>query len=407
MNKQHYVTTTIIGIALFLISTGLSFAGFSLVSKTEKKVLPSGGILTNTSGSNNQAHFIIDPSVPRTEVCPLNGIMYTKQEKAVWDTRRPIAAMIENHVEARPQSGLSLADIVYESVVEGGITRFEGIFFCGISSRNLTLAPVRSARTFYLPWVLEYDALYNHVGGAGVCSDVTVDERAKALCQIDQYKIKDMDQFGLPLKTTDKSGKKIYVCSRNPDRLGREVATEHTMTCTTDGLYAFAESNRGWTNVDEKGVSWDKNFVPWKFKDEAKTEERGSATSITFSAWKGYEKDYGVRWDYDKATNVYKRFNGGAPHTDLETKQQISAKSIVILYAKETGPVDDHGHLLYNNIGNGDGIFFQDGKSEKITWTKATRNARTKFIDAKGKEVIFSRGQIWIEQLPIGTSVVY
>ena len=142
--------------------------------------------MTNSSGSNNQAHFIIDPSVPRTEVCPLNGLMYTKQEKDVWETRRPIAAMIENHVEARPQSGLSLADVVYESVVEGGITRFMGVFYCGVASRNLTLAPVRSARTFYLPWVLEYDALYNHVGGAGVCSDVTVDERAKALYQIDQ-----------------------------------------------------------------------------------------------------------------------------------------------------------------------------------------------------------------------------
>lgn len=407
MNKQQYITTTIIGLALYLISTGLSFAGFSLTKKTEKKILPSGGILTTTSGTSNQAHFIIDPSVPRTEVCPLNGLMYTKQEKEVWDTRRPLAAMIENHVEARPQSGLSLADIVYESVVEGGITRFMGVFYCGIASRNLTLAPVRSARTFYLPWVLEYDALYNHVGGAGVCSDVTVDERAKALCQIDQYKIKDMDQFGLPLKTVDKSGKKIYVCSRNPDRLDHEVATEHTMTCTTDGLYSFAASERDWTNVDGKGVSWDKNFVPWKFKDDAKVEERGSTTAISFVGWKGYEKEYGVKWEFDKNANIYKRFNAGVAHIDFETKQQLSAHSIVVLFAKEIGPVDDHGHLLYNNIGSGDGILFMDGKTEKITWSKPARASRTKFVDSKGKEVVFNRGQIWIEQLPIGTPVEY
>ncbi len=407
MNKQQYFTTTIIGLALFLISTGLSFAGFSITKKSEKKVLPSGGILANTSGTNNQAHFVIDPSIPRTEVCPLNGVLYTKQEKEVWDTRRPLAVMIENHVEARPQSGLSLADVVYESVVEGGITRFMGVFYCGIASRNLTLAPVRSARTFYLPWVLEYDALYNHVGGAGVCSDVTVDDRAKALCQIDQYKIKDMDQFGLPLKTVDKSGKKIYVCSRNPDRLDHEVATEHTMTCTTDGLYSYAASDRGWTNVDEKGVSWDKNFVPWKFKDDAKLEERGAATAISFVGWKGYEKEYGVRWEYDKSSNIYKRFNAGVPHTDLETKQQLTAHSIVILFAKEIGPVDDHGHLLYNNVGTGDGILLQDGKADKITWSKPTRSSRTKFTDLKGKEVQFNRGQIWIDQLPIGTPVEY
>ena len=98
--------------------------------------------------------------------------------------------MIENHAEARPQSGLSYADVVYEAVAEGGITRFMGVFYCGIAVRNVNLAPVRSARTYFLPWVLEYDALYNHVGGAGLCNDDTVDDRAKALCQIDQYKIK-------------------------------------------------------------------------------------------------------------------------------------------------------------------------------------------------------------------------
>lgn len=407
MKKQQYITTSIIGLALFLISTGLSFAGFTLSNKSEKKVLPSGGVNTNNTVTNNQVHFNVDPAVPKTEICPLNGLMYTKQEKDVWATRRPLAVMIENHIDARPQSGLSLADIVYESVVEGGITRFEGIFYCGIANRNLTLAPVRSAREFYLPWVLEYDALYNHVGGAGICSDDTVDDRAKALCHIEQYKIKDMDQFGLPLKTVDKTGKKIYVCSRNPDRLDHEVATEHTMTCMTDGLYTFAELERGWTNVDAKGVSWDKNFVPWKFKDESKPEERGAATSASFVGWKGYEKEYGVRWDYDKASNTYKRFNAGVAHMDLETKQQLTAHSIVILFAKETGPVDDHGHLLYNNIGSGDGVLLMDGKTEKITWSKATRNARTKFIDSKGKEVVFNRGQIWIEQLPIGTPVTY
>jgi hypothetical protein len=392
MNKQQYLTTGIIGLALYLISTGLSFAAFSILGNKK----PASGTISSVVGTGSQDHFIIDPAIPRTEPCPINGKMYTKQERDVWEKRRPLAVMIENHAESRPQSGLSLADVVYESVAEGGITRFMGVFYCGIAAGNLNVAPVRSARTYFLPWVLEYDAAYNHVGGAGVCSDVTVDERAKALCQIEQYKIKDMDQFGISFPT----------CYRNYDRLDHPVATEHTMTCVTDKLIKLA-AERGWTNVDAKGTAWDKNFESWKFKDDAKDSDRGSSSSASFVAWKGYEKEYGVRWDYDRLTNTYKRFNGGVAHMDLETKQQLTAHAVVIMFAKETGPVDDHGHLLYNNIGSGDGLLMQDGKVAKITWNKTIRTSRTKFIDEKGKEVQFNKGQLWIEQLPTGTPVSY
>ncbi len=390
MNKQKFIVTSIIGLVLYLIATGLSFAGFSYFGK---------GALGSPSTSKNgsQDHFVIDPGAPKTEACPINGMMYTKQEKQIWSERRPLAVMIENHSESRPQSGLSSADVVYEAVAEGGITRFMAVFYCGIAAKSINLAPVRSAREHYLGWVLEYDALYNHVGGAGLCNDPTVDDRAKALCHIQQLKIKDLDQFGISFPT----------CYRNYDRLDHTVATEHTMVCVTDKLIALAKT-RGWTNVDANKVSWDKNFTPWKFKDDAKENDRGTATSISFTAWKGYDKEYGVRWDYDKVANVYKRVNGGAPHMDLETKEQLSAKAVAILFAKETGPVDEHAHLLYANIGTGDAIVFQDGKAIKATWKKETKTARTLFYDASTKkEITFTRGALWIEMLPTGTAVTY
>lgn len=391
MNKQKFVPTMIIGLALYLIATGLSYAGFSYLGTSTTTGQPSA----KTPG--DQEHFVIDPSIPRTEICPLNGKMYTKQEKDTWETRRPLAVMIENHADSRPQSGLSKADVIYEAVAEGGITRFMGVFYCGVAAQSMNLAPVRSAREHFLPWVLEYDALYNHVGGAGRCEDPTVDDRAKALCHIGQYKVKDMDQFGISFPT----------CFRNYDRLDHPVATEHTMVCVTDKLIDLAKK-RGWTNVDAKNVPWDKAFTPWKFKDDAKETERGNSTSISFSAWKGYEAEYGVRWEYDKVANIYKRYNGGTAHTDLETKEQLSAKAVAILFAKETGPVDGHMHLLYANIGSGEAIVFQDGTVTKSVWKKATRNARTIFYDANtNKEITFTRGQLWIEMLPTGTSVTY
>lgn len=393
MKKQQLIVYGLLAVALYLISTGISTAAFSFFGKTS---LTKTAATINGTTTKPTKRFVLDPSIPRTEMCPLNGVMYTKQEKDAWSVRRPLAVMIENHADSRPQSGVSLADVVYEAVAEGGVTRFMGIFYCGISKMNVSIAPVRSARTFFLPWVLEYDALYNHVGGAGRCEDDTVDERAKALCQIDQYRIKDMDQFGISFPT----------CYRNYDRLDHPVATEHTMVCQSDKLYALA-AQRGWTNVDTKGISWDKQFVPWKFKDDAKDAERGDGTSISFVAWKGYEKEYGVKWVYDKTENAYLRENGGQLHTDLETEEQLKAKAVVILFAKETGPVDDHMHLLYGNIGSGNGLLFQDGKSSKITWQKLDRSARTIFSDAAGKEITFTRGQLWIEMLPIGTTVTY
>ncbi len=380
---------SIVGIALYLIATGLSFGIFWVL----------GSRAQNSSADNQaatkgpQEHFVVDASLPKTESCPINGAYFTKPERELWEKLRPLAVMIENHAESRPQSGLSSADIVYEAVAEGGITRFMGVFYCGAAT-PVTLAPVRSARTYFLPWVLEYDALYNHVGGAGRCNDDTVDERAKALCQIDTWKVKDMDQFGISFPT----------CYRNYDRLDHPVATEHTMVCFTDKLYKLA-ATRGWTNVDAKGVSWDKSFEPWKFKDDAAQGERGASFSGSFVAWKGYEKEYGVRWDWDQATNTYKRFNGGVAHTDLENKQQLTAKVVIIQFAKEIGPVDDKAHLLYENVGVGTGLLWQDGKETAITWKKATRNARTKFYDAGGKELSLNRGQIWIELLPIGTPI--
>ena len=94
-----------------------------------------------------------------------------------------------------------------------------GVFYCAAAADNVALAPVRSARIYFTKLVPEYDALYNHVGGAGNCDDPTVDERAKALCFIRRNKIKDMDQFGLDFKT----------CHRVTNRLDHEVAYGSTL----------------------------------------------------------------------------------------------------------------------------------------------------------------------------------
>ncbi len=388
--KQKSPIVYIVGaIFLYLISTGISYAAFSLISPNTKAIP-----LPKPSGTKGQ--FVIDPALPRTEECILNGEFFPKSFRENWEKRRPLAVMIENHEESRPQSGLSFADVVYETVAEGGITRFMGIFYCKSAVFDIGLAPVRSARTYFLDWVSEYDALYNHVGGAGLCHDSTVDERAKALCQIDKYGIKDLDQFGIPFP----------ICYRNYDRLDHPVATEHTMVCFTDKLHELAKK-RGWTNTDEEDVSWSENFVPWKFKDDTKESERGTVASLSFSHWEQMADKYSVLWNYNTQTNSYKRATGGQPHLDLETKEQLTAKAIVVQFAKETDGVDEHAHVLYATVGGGKALIFQDGKVTVGTWKKPKRISRTQFFDEKGKEISFVRGPIWIEVVATDTKVTY
>jgi len=389
MNKKKLFLTIGGGIVLYLISAGFSFAVFSFLGRA--------GVSTLTSPLPEELKregFRVDINAPKTEVCPLNGKLYTKGEREIWEKRRPLGVMIENHEEARPQSGLARADVIYEAVAEGGITRFLAIFYCGAAAKNLEMAPVRSARTYFLDWVSEYDALYNHVGGAGRCNDPTVDERAKALCQIGEYGIKDLDQFGISFPD----------CYRNPDRLDHPVATEHQMVCLSDNLYEIAEK-RDWTNVDKKGTSWDKNFSQWKFKKDAEEDDRAESFSAEFNFWKGY-KEYLVNWKYDKISNSYLRSTGGQTHMDFEG-EQLRAKNIVVQFSKETGPVDEHVHLLYQTKGEGKALVFQDGKAIQGTWEKEKRTSRTKFYNSSGKEIEFNRGQIWIEILPVGTKVDY
>lgn len=379
---QRSLVVSIAAIVLFVVSAGTSYTLFSRVGQ------PAGGSLV-TSLPGPSTSVTEEPSEPKTEECPLNGAMRTKTARENWVTRRPLAVMIENHTESRPQSGLSSADIVYEAVAEGGITRFMGVFYCNLS--DVQVGPVRSARTYFLDWLGEYDALYAHVGGANTPGP------ADALGQIIKYGAKDLNQFSIGFPTF----------WRDYQRLGRSVATEHTMYSTTQKLWEIG-AKRGWVAADATGKSWDKNFIKWKFKEDAPS---GSPVvgSVNVEFWQGYSA-YAVTWDYDSTCNCYKRKNGGEAHLDLNNNQQLSVKNIVVQFEREAHANDGYegnAHLLYGTTGTGKALIFQDGKSIEGKWTKASRTARSKYTDNKGNEISFSRGSIWIQTVPEGARVSF
>ncbi|MBI4058922.1 DUF3048 domain-containing protein [Candidatus Microgenomates bacterium] len=383
------IGATLLG--LFLLAAGLSWLVFAYVLK------PGG----STSKEAEQKRVAIDKTAPKTETCPLNGEKFTKAEREIWEKRRPLTVMIENHAEARPQSGITSADVVYEAVAEGGITRFLAIFYCGAAAEDVLLAPVRSVRVYYIDWASEYGEkpIFAHVGGANdlnVTGDTVKAARAIEKLVDIGWRVKGGNDFDTGLD----SGFPLF--ARNYDRLDHPVATEHTMTMSTDLAYKQAEE-RGFGNKDKKGKAWDSQFVLWKFKDAASV---GQVTKVSFPFWQN-QVDYDVVWILDAATGLWKRENGGKPHTDLNNNEQIQAANVVIMFTKEQGPVDKNKHLLYQTTGSGEAIIFQNGNVIRGTWKKADRTSRTKFVDTAGKEIPFVPGKIWIEVLPTGTKVTY
>lgn len=403
MISKKTLISIIVYLGLYLFSTGVSAWGFGAYSKP---VTAPSSVSSPVSGGK----MAINPGEPKDSPCPVNGELFTKTEEAVWKTRRPVLAMVENHTEARPQSGLFSADLVYEALAEGGITRFMGVFYCKAVADGNKIAPVRSARIYFVSIAAEYNTpVYVHVGG-GNCSR----DQASGQCTSNKkaWALEEMIDMGWRKRGGNDFDTTLDIgypaLGRDYNRLGADkvLATEHTMIGFLPKIWDLAEK-RGYAGSDEDGSTWESGFRSWKFSDDAKDSEKGSTSAIDFDFWEGY-KDFTVHWGYDSSLNSYLRSTGGEPHLDLESKRQLSAKNIIIQFTKEQGPLDEHKHMFYEVIGKGSGLVFQNGKAIEITWEKPNQLSRTLFKDKKtGTEITFIRGPIWIEIVPAGNEIVY
>ncbi len=382
---KNKIIITLLAIGLYFVSAGASYLFLS--GKVSSQGSLNSPLPAPTAGVDGK--LVFDNSLPKTEECPLNGTLYSKQQRQWWEKHRPLGVMIENHENSRPQSGVSNADVVYEAVAEGGITRFLAFYYCQDGGQ---LGPVRSARTYFLDYASEYGdyPLYAHVGGANQPGP------ANALSQINDYEwtgYNDMNQFSIGFPTF----------WRDYDRLGHPAATEHTMYSTAQKLWDFAAKERELSNVSKDGTAWDEDFVKYQFINDAIFSERPKSQTAHLEFWTG-DANYYIDWVYDPKTNLYKRSNGGKPQTDRNNNKQLAAKNIVVLLMREQSANDGYEnniHLLYKNKGSGKAIVFQNGKQISATWQKNSRTSRTIVKDATGKEIKFVRGLIWFEIFPL------
>lgn len=317
-----------------------------------------GGGTTIPLITNNSAIPTPTPT-PTLRAALLDGTM-VPGDVAV---RHPLAITVENVPTVRPQTGLSSASIVYEAIVEGGITRFLAIYGPVLPAK---VGPVRSARTVFVDIIKEYtpvSAYYAHVGGA-----------PDALATLKSEKLYDMDQFAIGAKAFQR----INTAG---------VSSEHTMYTYPAELYNVATQRK---------YAAESTFKPWLFKSDALLTNRPETQTIVvpFSS-----TSYDVTYIYDKISNTYKRQMSGVDFTDALTTKAISPKNIIVQYVTYgTRKGDDKGRQDVGLSGSGVAKVFMDGLVVEGKWSKDTITNRTVFTSAAtGKQIELNAGQTFVE----------
>ena len=303
-----------------------------------------------------------------TEVVVIRDSKYNRLTGLMTDydlsTRRPIAVMFDNFYTARPQAGLDKADIIYEILAEGLITRYMGIYYGDYPEH---IGPVRSSRPYFVLKALEYDAYYVHVGGS-----------MQALSDIKKYAVADIDGLTSGAYWREKHKK-----------------APHNVYTSAEALLKEAK---------RFGYKQDADFDFMDFNDTF-TERTGDiATEITFVYKEPTQTDkigYHSSYKYNDEEKVYYRYTNGKPHLDEDSKVHLSCTNILVQYANTT-VIDSEGRLKIDLIASGKGRYYTAGVYEEVTWEKASASAPTFFYDADGEKLVLNPGVTWIQVVKSG-----
>ncbi|MGG6313025.1 DUF3048 domain-containing protein [Paenibacillus macerans] len=246
-------------------------------------------------------------------------------------TRRPLAVMINNAPAARPQSGLIDADVVYEVLAEGGVTRLVSIFHS--KADNAKIGPIRSIRPYMIDLGESYHGVLVH---AGASND------AYAILQR-QHK-EDLDEItnAGAYFWRDKSRKAPHNLYSNVEKL----------------LEGAAKRKYAVEDTEVPGYTF------YKDNESPASTETASRVEIKFQL-----DNYRVGYDYDAASGTYKRSINGEPHTDLESGEQLTAANVVVMGA-EHAVLDDVGRLDVELALGGEALLFQQGKMIRARWIR-------------------------------------
>ncbi|PKM83073.1 MAG: DUF3048 domain-containing protein [Firmicutes bacterium HGW-Firmicutes-14] len=295
-------------------------------------------------------------------LCPLSGDMVPEGTT----DRRPLAIMIENAPAARPQSGLDKADVVYEILAEGAITRFLAIFLHGDTEEA---GPVRSARPYYIERMFEYNAMYAYCGGSEAAKNMV---RREGVASLDEFGVGRQAYWRIKGR---KAPHNLYADTRKLRDVGAKRGYEKTVELPEFQFLAEGKENKEGITSGEVTVHYPRSFST-------------------------------VRWEYDDKQKLYLRHQGGSEHRDAVTDKQLTGSNIIVQYTN-TKVIDNEGRREIDMVGRGRAVLFTGGKAYTGTWAKKSMRAQTYFYGENGEELKLNPGQTWIEVVPARTTVDY
>ncbi len=364
LKKNSLDNFRLITVAVILITTITSFVIFTgcKAETGEQTVIPE----EQEEVTEEEQEEPIEEEYNTTEkevtgnINILSGLEISETVK----NNRPLAIMVENSPDSRPQSGLIYADIVYEVVDEGGVTRYVAVY----SSHDAEIVgPVRSARIYYAEIARSFDPVYVFWG--------TYPEAYESINTMDMDVLDGNSDAYVPYTG---SGWRDY---------SRSDITEHTAFMSTPMLKEDAS---------EFGYSLEGGQSPLRFKIDASESERGNISDITIDF--SYE-NFRVDFKYDIANNNYQKYIAGYPHTDYETGSQITVNNVIVMITDIEGPIDQYGHMVVRTTGTkdaGKAFFFFDGIVTQGTWERSSIFEPFEYKDSEGKPALFNRGSTWV-----------
>lgn len=310
--------------------------------------------------------LILGPYVYPEGVNPLTGLPVENPESL---NRRPLIVKISNFPpEVRPQWGLNVADMVWELVVEGGVTRFAAIYYSEDFER---VGPVRSARLGDFDLVRIYNALYVHSG-----SSVGTLERIRSDAVISSHSLYGGDCPAL--------------CRiQEPG-----VAYEHTLFANTAEVRADAERRRRDTTPEALfGMAF-----------SVRPPEGG----VPLAGARIYYNATDVEWTYDRRSGRWRRFQDGEAHFDAMTETQISAANVLIVEADHIEqPIVYDGYWGATNFaftvdlsGSGRAVLLRDGQYFEGEWRRANASDPLTYYDLQGNPLPFKVGNTFVQLVP-------
>ena len=302
-----------------------------------------------------------------TEPAPVAVNPLTGEPLDAVSDERPYAIMINNLSKAVPQCGISKADMIYEIVAEGSVTRFMAIFH-DLSDVDV-IGPVRSVRPYFYRVAQHYGAILSSAGG----SDEAID-----LIKKDGYNY---------LNGIAGAGNAFY-----RDQWRRENrGFEHSLMTTGEKLMKSAEKHGYKTTMDAVDYGF-------RFTDEVMTAgEAASEITVWF-----YQNGKKTTMKYDEATGLYAMSQHGAASVDGNDDSPIRFRNLVILEA-DTHVKDKKGHLDTQMTGTGTGYYARDGKIIPIQWSRESNAAHYVYTDESGNPVSFGVGKTYVAIVPDGS----